>query len=265
VLSNVFMSGEIGESLIVVGLLQEDTDERLPPPKLFEDLNQALEACENELLMAFKLRSEAMAKDKGTQATSMSILGIDSPSSGLDAMFSSPRRNLVQEAASTALKDSDLTMPDRWQNFAQPLPLILQTFKDLTTKDLDFWHRAVPYFQRREYTAGSVLYTRGDESDGFYMLEDGILRVEYELEQGRFYESIVAGTTCGELPFFSETPRSGTVIAEKGSVVWLLTRQKWRELEEKLPDMARELLKIGLKLTSERMNTITSYVLVTAS
>jgi len=110
-----------------------------------------------------------------------------------------------------------------------------------------------------------VLYSRGDEPDGFYLLEEGILRAEYELEQGSYYESIVAGTTCGELPFFSETDRTGTVVAERDCVAWLLTKEKWRELEQKLPDVAREILKIGLKLTSERMNTITSYVLVTAS
>lgn len=173
-------------------------------------------------------------------------------------MLNSPRRNHVQQAATTTLNDHDITMPSRWQNFSQPLPLILQAFKDLTKKDLDFWHRVVPYFQRREYTAGTVLYSRGDDPDGFYILEDGILRAEYELEQGGYYESIVAGTTCGELPFFSETDRTGTVVAEKDCVAWLLTKDKWKALEKDLPEVARELLKIGLKLTSERMNAITS-------
>jgi SulP family sulfate permease len=173
-------------------------------------------------------------------------------------MLNSPRRNHVQQAATTTLNDHDITMPSRWQNFAQPLPLILQAFKDLTNKDLDFWHRIVPYFQKREYPAGTVLYSRGDDPDGFYILEDGILRAEYELEQGGYYESIVAGTTCGELPFFSETDRTGTVVAEKDCVAWLLTKEKWKSLEKDLPEVARELLKIGLKLTSERMNAITS-------
>jgi SulP family sulfate permease len=257
VLSNVHMTGEIGKSLIMVGLLS-DEDENLLPPKIFEDLNQALEACENELLMAFKIRGEAMVQQKGLSATSMTIPRIAEPGSGLDALFSSPRRNLIQEAATRTLNNADLSVPAKWQNFAQPLPLILQAFKDLTTKDFDFWHRAVPFFEKRTYPAGRVLYTRGDEPDGFYLLEDGILRAEYQLEQGSFYESIVAGTTCGELPFFAETERSGTVIAEKDTVVWLLTKSKWTDLEDRLPDVARELLKVGLKLTSERMNTITS-------
>jgi SulP family sulfate permease len=181
-----------------------------------------------------------------------------SPSLSADPLFSSPRRNHVQEAATTTLKEHDLTIPPRWQNFAQPLPLILQAFKDLTDRDLDFWHRAVPYFQKREYPAGTVLYSRGDEPDGFYILEEGILRAEYDLEQGGLYESIVAGTTCGELPFFSETSRTGTVVAEKNCIAWLLTREKFKLLEKENLELASELLKIGLKLTTERMNAITS-------
>ncbi|TID21547.1 hypothetical protein E6O75_ATG04942 [Venturia nashicola] len=263
VLSNVCISGEIGKSLSMVGLLSDGEDE-LRPPKVFEDLNQALEMCENELLIvAFK--NEDMIQQKGLSASSMTIPRVAAPGTGIDAMFSSPRRTLIQQAATTTLNDADHSLPTKWQNFAQPLPLILQAFKDLSTKDLDFWNQAVPYFERREYQAGRVLYSRGDDPDGFYLLEDGILRADYQLEQGSFHESIVAGTTCGELPFFAETERSGTVVAEKDTVVWLLTKQKWEKLELDKRDVAMELLKIGLKLTSERMNTITSYVLVKAS
>jgi len=149
-------------------------------------------------------------------------------------------------------------MPSKWQNFAQPLPLILQTFQGLTDKDIDFWHPACKYFERREYVEGTVLYSRGDDPDGFYLLEQGILRCDYELEQGAFFESITVGTTCGELPFFSQTGRTATVVAEKDCVAWLLTKEKWDELQKDLPNVAQELMKITVKLTSERFNAITS-------
>jgi len=120
-------------------------------------------------------------------------------------------------------------------------------------------------FERKEYPAGTVLYSRGDEPDGFYLLEKGRFRTEYELDQGSFFEVILPGTTCGELPFFSETDRTGTVAVENDSIAWLLTRDKFNELERREGDVAKELLKVGLKLTKERMDAITSYVLVTAS
>ena len=73
------------------------------------------------------------------------------------------------------------------------------------------------------------------------------------------------GTTCGELPFFSETERTSSVTAEQECVAWLLTPEKWADMQTKEPEVAKELLRVGLKLSAERMNAITSYVLITAS
>ena len=164
----------------------------------------------------------------------------------------------LNEQGDATVNENDTIIPSKWKHFAQPIKIMLQTFEDVSDRNEDFWHRAAPYFQRREYSAGTVLYSRGDEPDGFYILEKGRFRAEYDLEQGNYYEVILPGTTCGELPFFSETDRTGTVAAENDSVAWLLTREKYKELERKQPDVASELLKVGLKLTSERMSAITS-------
>jgi SulP family sulfate permease len=173
-------------------------------------------------------------------------------------MYSSPRRHHLDQAATTTLNEPDAVPPIRWENFKQPLPLILQTFQDLTLKNEDFWHRATPYFERKEYTGGTKLYARGDAPDGFFILEDGILRAEYDLPQGKYFESIVAATTCGELPFFSETTRTATVVAERDTVAWLLSITTWEAMQNEEPEIAQELLRLSLKLTSERMSAITS-------
>jgi SulP family sulfate permease len=139
---------------------------------------------------------------------------------------------------------------------------MLQAFKDVTSRDADFWRRAAPYFRRATFSAGAVLYRGGGETDdGLYLLEEGVLRAEHDLEQGRYSESMVAGTTCGELPFFAETAparRTATVVAEDDSVAWLLDRASWRRMEAEAPEVAMEMLRVGMKLTSERVNSITS-------
>ena len=48
-------------------------------------------------------------------------------------------------------------------------------------------------------------------------------------------------------------------------VAWLLTTERWELLQVEHPDVASELLKVGLRLSAERMNAVTSYVLITAS
>ncbi|KAF2796217.1 sulfate transporter family protein-like protein [Melanomma pulvis-pyrius CBS 109.77] len=295
IVSGVSFASKVGQALQNVGLLDvEKGDDACPPPRIFEDLNMALEACENELLEAFYKHCSSTSTKRqktpplsinpnetparltanGSQSSPSSSPASSLQANPLDPNFSSPRRGAQFLAAATTMREQGAdtssfpdhdretasVVPSKWKNFAQPIKIILQTFEDVSDKNEDFWHIAAPYFQRKEYPAGTVLYSRGDEPNGFYILERGRFRTEYQLDQGRFYEVILPGTTCGELPFFSETDRTGTVAAENDSIAWLLTRERYKELEERNRDVASELLKVGLKLTKERMDAITSYV-----
>ncbi|KAI9677268.1 MAG: hypothetical protein M1829_002610 [Trizodia sp. TS-e1964] len=246
-------TGEIGLSLQGVGLWDDGNN-----VQVFEDLNSALEFCENEYLKAFYSRRDALSQKSAQVA--LDVPKTLKNSLSFDTTLSSPRgRYLHQVATSTLMTDSHNHTPTpKWQNFKQPLPLILQIFQDLTTKNEDFWYKAIPYFKRSEYAAGSIIFQKGDSPSGFYLLEDGILKAEYNKPQGTFYESIVAGTTCGELPFFSGTNRTATVSAERDCAVWVLNEERWGELQRKHQDVSAELLRISLKLTSERMEAITS-------
>ena len=300
ILSGVSFTNQVGQALQNVGLLDDQEDDGdCPPPQVFEDLNTALEACENELLEEFHRHCYThthkqqhntppltVGSPKGLSTGQIATGGTPASSFGgssLNPAHASPRRGARLMAAQSTMHErgsDSLGLPDsssqdttpsgqsslgRWKNFAQPLKIILQTFEDLSSRNEDFWHVLAPYFERKTYPPGAVLYSRGDDPDGFYILEQGRFRAEYQLDQGSFFEVILPGTTCGELPFFSETDRTGTVAVEKDSVAWLLKRDKFQELEAKEQEVARELLKVGLKLTKERMDAITSYVLVTAS
>jgi SulP family sulfate permease len=295
VLSGISFVNAVGQALRNVGLLDNElSEEDCPPPQVFEDLNTALESCENELLEIFYKHCNAQSANRHQTTPPMSIngaIGVSEPyatggsptsygANSLHPSMASPRRGARLVAARSTMReahDASLAVLDnsshdaipstqsRYKNFAQPLKIILQTFEDITSKNEDFWQTVAPYFERKEYPAGTVLYSRGDDPNGFYILERGRFRTEYQLDQGSFFEVILPGTTCGELPFFSETDRTGTVAVENDSIAWLMTREKFDELERKEPHVAMELLKVGLKLTKERMDAITSYVLVTAS
>jgi SulP family sulfate permease len=274
VLASVVLGDEIGLSLQMDGLFEESDEEPpTPPPKVYEDLNGALEACENGLLITLTEKQAHHTNRRPTADSPPMPIPTDHssnqplPISQLDSMVGSPRTNLRHVAASQTLTEqgSPSDQNTRYNHLKQPLPLLLQAFQDLTPHTEDFWFKAVPYFTRQEFAKGQLLYARHDKPNGFYLLQSGILRAEYSLEQGNYHESIVAGTTCGELPFFSETERTCSVIAEEACVAWALTREGWDRLQEEQGDVSRELLKVGLKLSAERMNAVTSYVLITAS
>jgi sulfate permease, SulP family len=183
-----------------------------------------------------------------------------------DYMGSSPRQQILHDAAATALKEErslrveDAATPAS-QHFRQPMSLLMQIFHDLSDKNEDFWYKIAPMFKMEVIPAGTVLWNQGDESKEFYLLESGILRAVYDLEHGILVETIVAGTVCGELPFMSETRRSAKVSAEQDCVAWKLDREGWNKIQEMEGGdaVAAELLRLGLKLTTERMETITSY------
>ena len=260
IVSGLEIHSEIGQALRNVGLFEDELG-----VELFATLNEALEHCENRLLTALYRHQE----HKGARRTA-SHLEVPkakrdiSQSYPSELMISSPRGNQLQRVAETAVEETP-SSSSRWQSFNQPLPLLLQIFEDMSSKNEDFWHRVTAYFERVTFPQGATIFGIGDRSDGFYVLEEGLMRAEYDLPQGSFSELVVAGRPFGELPFFSETPRTATMTADKDSVAWQLNGERWRELQAKEPEVAQEILKISLKLTKERMDVITSYVLTTAA
>ena len=252
------LSSDVGQSLRNVGLLENSDG-----VEYFEGLNPALEYCENQLLRAFYQRRDDLEREQA-EPRPMQISRADQQPGPEQAIFGSPRAGQLRAAATSTLEEHQSITPHRkWQGYRQPLQLILQTFAGITTRDEDFWRRAIPYFQRRVYDAGAVLYRVGEPARDFYLLESGILKAKYQIPQGpTFSEVIVPGTTCGELPFFSDTPRTSTTFADRRSVVWLLDRASWARLQADEPALAQELLKLSLSLTSERMNTFTKYMLL---
>lgn len=268
VLSGVDLEAPLGRDLRTVGLgtSSKDTEVIFCP-----NLNSALESCENELLRIFYTSQEALRASRNVHPAYLDVptvrkqisTGDEGPDNS-SLLGSSPRRSHLYKAARESLTQREVMRLSRWQNFKEPLRLMLQIFHDLSDKNEDFWVRAKDYFHRKEFQNGEILFRAGQPANGFYLVESGILKAEYHLPQGWLYESIVAGTTCGELPFFSETERTATVTAERDCVVWFMDRDGWDTLQKREPDVAQELLRISLKLTSERMASITSYVLTMA-
>ena len=299
IMCGIGIEGEISKSFRSVGLWRDDST-----VQFFENLNLALENCENQLLSAFYRQSSKLAERGLPEAQEPETVrprqmsaytsvphqqphaSLDIPSqpsprgelrqSQLGASVGSPRTNYLAQVTTATLDDQREALPrKKWSSFKQPLPLILHSMQGLSDKNEDFWFKAVPYFEKQELQPGNVLFHDNEAADAFYLLEKGILRATYDLPMGGYQESILAGTTCGELPFFSDTKRTATVVAESGRdgsdesenssiVVWALKVDAWKRLQSEWPDGARELLTIALRLTKERVDSVTGYVLTTA-
>ncbi|KHJ35186.1 putative sulfate transporter family protein [Erysiphe necator] len=258
----IIMSGlnnrvELRLSLEAVDLCKDDKIQ------MFEDLNLALESCENVLLRTFHSNRDAQIELlKKTR-------GLDVPVQNSSDLYTSinqcntPRGNQLIQVATNTLNQGLNEM--RFFNIRGPLHIILQSFGALTILEDEFWYKAVPYFNRKDFIANTIVYQSGDQANDFFLLEQGIMYAEYDLPQGNFCEKIVACTTFGELPFFSDTTQTATVVAESDCATWVLDRENWISLQKLEPELAHELLRVVLKITSDRIKSITNYVLTTTS
>jgi sulfate permease, SulP family len=175
ILSGVKDGGEVAQSLQSVGIWSDGSEDGV---KTFEDLNAALEWCENDLLRVYYEKKALMVQKPrdhlGTFALS-SLLTIDVPKTwavpmgtvqSLPEDLGSPRRQILHQAATSAIKEERQTGPavastPSFQHFKQPLPLLMQIFHELSDKNEDFWFKIAPYFVKENIPVGTILWNQG--------------------------------------------------------------------------------------------------------
>ncbi|KAF2862764.1 hypothetical protein K470DRAFT_242747 [Piedraia hortae CBS 480.64] len=240
-LSSVRLEGDVGRSLVMVGLFE---DGEIPPPGVFEDLNGALEACENELLRVLMERQLPQSK----------AVPIKRRRSSTPAMAASLRQQLLQQAATTAIAETRDLEPD-----IQPLAALTQAFGRTSERNAEFWARAVPYLRRRQLNPGEVVYRKGEQGS-LFIIQSGVLQADYEESGEQHHESVMAGTSCGETALLSGTEQGETLLAERESIAWELTPMKWDEIRTGDADLAAEIMKLGLRAAGERIESLRGMV-----
>lgn len=131
----------------------------------------------------------------------------------------------------------------------QPYNTIIKTFSSHADLAESFLSRIAPYFKTLVVPTGETVYTQGDQADGLYLIESGVLRATYSFADRAdiVEESCVAGTLSGELSALAGEPRNATVVAERQAVLWKLSTQDLAKLEKDHPEDARLLIKLVLK------------------
>lgn len=92
--------------------------------------------------------------------------------------------------------------------------------------------------QEREYITNEVVFERGAEPDGFYMVFRGRVNVSRTTERGReFLASLVAGDYFGEEALFENRKRSATVTAVEDTILFFLSRKQFDDLLIQYPKL----------------------------
>lgn len=102
---------------------------------------------------------------------------------------------------------------------------------------------------------GDVLFHKGDEPDGMYIVINGRLRVNVEGKNGAEQTTIEIppGETVGEYPLLASAPRTATVYAVRETNVVRMTPQTFEKLGRINPDFVVQLTKI---IVARRQRTL---------
>lgn len=93
---------------------------------------------------------------------------------------------------------------------------------------------------RKTYRRNTVIINAGDESDTFYFIDSGRVKVVIQDENGK--EVILAmlgdGDYFGEMALFDAQPRSASVVTLQETRLCLISRREFRDSLAREPDLA---------------------------
>jgi hypothetical protein len=143
----------------------------------------------------------------------------------------------------------ELLPPPNPAHAEEPYNTLVKAFSSFANLDFDDLQPLIPYLERLHLPEGHVLWRQRDEPDGLYVIEAGILRASYcfSEEAPVVEESMVPGTIAGELSALSGLPRNATTVVEKQCVLWKLSLESMRRLEDENPVLARNFTQLVLK------------------
>ncbi|KAJ2162750.1 hypothetical protein GGF46_000475 [Coemansia sp. RSA 552] len=252
-------SSEVGRALRAAGVWSDDECEYV---QTSPSLNEALEWCENVLLQYYYLHQAALAGTEMPQ--SYALVSTPQPEE-IDVYGTSPRHAMVTEATQSAMPGSQVGGPRAppIEQTAPAYPLLHQAFMDLDAgPDVDTTLAFIaPHFSRKQLHASQTLWSAGSASEGMYLIESGTLRVFVETGDGdsEAVESILPGTSLGELALITNRDHTTTVVTDGSVVLWELPSKTFANLSAREPAKTLAFVRLALMYPAQGMKATMAY------
>jgi SulP family sulfate permease len=121
--------------------------------------------------------------------------------------------------------------------------------------DLQDVKRLTKYLERKEVKEGECLIRQGDHPNEMYFVEAGLVSAQLDLPDGNIMRlrSMRGGTTVGEMGMYLGNKRTASVVADRASIVYRLSKEALKEMEKKDPEVAALLHQWIASLLAERL------------
>jgi SulP family sulfate permease len=139
--------------------------------------------------------------------------------------------------------------------FTEPSPAPLAIQLQHLVKDDALAAALLPYLRPINLAKGQHLFLRDDPSDGLYFLESGRVSVVFDLSDGTVTRrrTYTEGTILGEMGFYSNLPRSASVVADEPSRLHFLSQEAFAQMEANDPPLVACFNKSVINLIAERL------------
>ena len=109
--------------------------------------------------------------------------------------------------------------------------------------------------ERMEVPKKRHVIRQGDESDSMYFLQSGKVQVELAMPGGKLLrlKKMGAGTVFGEMGLYTSAARSASVIATERCVIYRLSVERFKLIQDKAPQLAAAVNRYIVTLLAERL------------
>ena len=284
IISSICDRDHIYKAFNNVGLLQD--------VELFNDLNSALEWCENEFLFKYKeLRERAKLRlqqqRKSAQGSTITGTTQSSNRRNYTLPVNTPRNYQILHVAQDVFRNEQRTTNTLAENLndisetEEPIltlllvvlrqyrPKIISPDRVEREKAISFWSQLSSYLERKDFSADSIL-TYSDNI--FFIVESGVLKVSFNLPQGCLYETISTRTCYGKMVHKynenNDTRVIGsdpvTIKVETDSVLWMIESDSLQRMRQDNIELFVELSLLMMTIKDTRFKDLLGYALVSS-
>jgi CRP/FNR family cyclic AMP-dependent transcriptional regulator len=123
------------------------------------------------------------------------------------------------------------------KNFASRAVIAIESARRLKA----LWHELFAGARRIKLSADQVLFSAGQEGDGCYRVDEGLLKASVADPDGaeRILAILGPGSVVGELSMLDYAPRSASVVALRNSIVSFVSRLGFEKFGQSRPELYR--------------------------